>query len=593
MPGLAIIISPADRRENEAALQRMIASMQHEPFYVSGSHVDEEARLYVAWSVHPGSYCDCMPITSEDGDRVLFFYGEHHRDDGVHESPCIETARELLALLDGDDPTSLRQLNGWFHGVLLDRRHKRVLVFNDRCGMQRLYVHDDGETFLFASEAKALLKAKPNLRELSSRGVAEYLACGAVLDGRTLFSRISTMPAASAWTFEHGAARSRQVYFDRREWEDQTPIEAAEVEGVLESMMPVLMRRYARSRLPVAVSLTGGYDTRLIMAHLDRKHTTGVSYTFGGAYRDCFDVKIARQVADVCHYQHHVLPIDRRFFESFPLLAERTVYISDGHLGATNAYELYLNMGARGIAPVKLTGSFGSEVMRGSRAFSAKSSTPGFITPEFTRHIDESVRSFEETTRGNRLSFSVFKHAPWYYYNRLAIEQSQVVVRTPFLDNDLVSLMYRVHRYDGDRRELARRLIQRGNASLATMPTDTGNTSWWKYHVLQFLFQADYCYKSGMPQWLEQLHYTFGMLSPERWLIGLHRFQHFRVWFRTQLAGYVRDIVLDPKTASRPYFNRPFLEHMVNRHLKGDRNYTDDIERVLTMELTHRTLLEA
>jgi asparagine synthase (glutamine-hydrolysing) len=341
------------------------------------------------------------------------------------------------------------------------------------------------------------------------------------------------------------------------------------------------------------VSLTGGYDTRLIMAHLDRKHTTGVSYTFGGAYRDCFDVKIARQVADVCHYQHHVLPIDRRFFESFPLLAERTVYISDGHLGATNAYELYLNMGARGIAPVKLTGSFGSEVMRGSRAFSAKSSTPGFITPEFTRHIDESVRSFEETTRGNRLSFSVFKHAPWYYYNRLAIEQSQVVVRTPFLDNDLVSLMYRVHRYDGDRRELARRLIQRGNASLATMPTDTGNTSWWKYHVLQFLFQADYCYKSGMPQWLEQLHYTFGMLSPERWLIGLHRFQHFRVWFRTQLAGYVRDIVLDPKTASRPYFNRPFLEHMVNRHLKGDRNYTDDIERVLTMELTHRTLLEA
>jgi asparagine synthase (glutamine-hydrolysing) len=593
MPGLAVVIGPGDRQENEAVLQRMLRPMQHERYYVSGTYTDEDSQLYVAWSVHPGSYCDCLPITSDDGNLVLFVYGEHHTDDTAPSAAaCATTARSLLPLIASQNVDALRKLNGWLHGVLLDRRRRRVLVFNDRAGMQRLYYHEAGDKSFFASEAKALLNAKAGLRELCPRGVADYLACGAVLENRTLFPKIATLPAASMWTFEHGSVRDRTVYFDRSEWETQPPLESSELEGTLESLLPSLIQRHARSRLPLAVSLTGGYDTRLIMAYLDRQQTNGASYTFGGIYRDCFDVKIARKVAATCGYSHRVLPIDSEFFATFPALAERTVYISDGNLGATNAYELYLNMRAREVAPVKMTGSFGSEVMRGSRAFKAQHTTPGLVSRDFEPAIDEAVTSFNETTRGNQLSFSVFKHAPWYYYNRLAIEQSQVIVRTPFLDNELVSLMYRVQGVTGDRRELTRRLIQHGNAALATMPTDTGNTSWLRYHILQFLFQADYCYKSGMPQWLEQLHYTFRILQPQRWFIGLHRFQHFRVWFRQQLASYVQEMLLDASTAARPYFNRPFVEHMVARHLKGDRNYTDDIERVLTIELTYRTLLE-
>jgi len=56
MPGLAVVIGPGDRRENEATLQRMLRPMQHEPYYVSGTYADEDSQLYIAWSVHPGSY---------------------------------------------------------------------------------------------------------------------------------------------------------------------------------------------------------------------------------------------------------------------------------------------------------------------------------------------------------------------------------------------------------------------------------------------------------------------------------------------------------------------------------------------------------
>ena len=96
-----------------------------------------------------------------------------------------------------------------------------------------------------------------------------------------------------------------------------------------------------------------------------------------------------------------------------------------------------------------------------------------------------------------------------------------------------------------------------------------------------------------MPQWLEQVHYLLGRVSPERFIIGRHRFAHFRVWFRNQLAPYIKEMLLDRRTAERGYFDPKFVEQMVHRHVKGERNYTDDIERVLTLELTCRQFVDA
>src|SRR5262245_59865338 len=119
MPGLAVIIGPADPPENESTLHRMIASMQHEPYYTTGSYVDRDAHLYIAWSVHPGAYCDCMPIKNEEDDMVLFFYGEHHgRESNDGSQGCAGTARRVLPLIASQDERDFQALNGWFHGVL-------------------------------------------------------------------------------------------------------------------------------------------------------------------------------------------------------------------------------------------------------------------------------------------------------------------------------------------------------------------------------------------------------------------------------------------------------------------------------------------
>jgi asparagine synthase (glutamine-hydrolysing) len=109
----------------------------------------------------------------------------------------------------------------------------------------------------------------------------------------------------------------------------------------------------------------------------------------------------------------------------------------------------------------------------------------------------------------------------------------------------------------------------------------------------EFFFKAEYAYDYGMPQWVAQTDHLFASLHLERIWLGRHKVFHFRVWYRDQLANYVREMLLDSKSLARPYVNAESVRKIVNGHLKGNRNYTTEIHRLLTLELTHRLFLDA
>jgi asparagine synthase (glutamine-hydrolysing) len=65
------------------------------------------------------------------------------------------------------------------------------------------------------------------------------------------------------------------------------------------------------------------------------------------------------------------------------------------------------------------------------------------------------------------------------------------------------------------------------------------------------------------------------------------------VWYRDQLANYVREMLLDRRSLARTYIVPGALRTIVDGHLKGDHNHTTEIHRLLTLELTHRLFLDA
>jgi asparagine synthase (glutamine-hydrolysing) len=606
MPGLVGIISKIPQEDKGAALDKMLNGMMHERFYTSGTYVNEKLGLWIGWVNHQGSFSDCMPVWNETKNICLIFSGEDFRDPSEIEHlkarghECDSgNASYLVHLYEEIGPKFIEKLNGWFSGVLVDLREQRIFVFNDRYGLGRIYYHENESGFYFSSEAKSLLKIFPELRRLDLTSLGEIFSCGCVLQNRTIFSNIALLPGGSMWIFSSTNDIQKDSYFSRELWECQPLLSGAEYYEKLKKTFARILPRYFRGRRQVGMSLTGGLDGRIILAWANCPPGELPCYTFGGTYRDCTDVKIARQVAKLCGQSHETITVDSQFFPEFPRLAEKAVFISDGTMDVTGSVELFVNRIARDIAPVRLTGNYGSEILRGNVAF-----RPGYVPdqlfdPEFAELIQQTNVTYQSEYQCHKVSFIAFKQVPWHHYSRISVEQSQLTMRSPYLDNDFVSLMYQASTDLALSKQLSLRLIADGNKDLARVPTDRGllpqpipGITKLQHQYQEFMFKAEYAYDYGMPQWMAKLDYLFMFMHFEKLFLGHHKFYHFRIWYRDKLADYIKAILLDEKTLNRPYLNRKIIEKIVKEHTKGYSNYTIEISKIITAELIHRLLIE-
>jgi asparagine synthase (glutamine-hydrolysing) len=282
------------------------------------------------------------------------------------------------------------------------------------------------------------------------------------------------------------------------------------------------------------------------------------------------------------------------------VLAEKTVHTSDGAMDVGGAVELYVNRIAREIAPIRLTGNYGSEILRGNVAFRPGMFPEALLDPAFAGLVRRGAETYRRARKGSGISFIAFKQVPWHHFSRLSVELSQLTVRSPYLDNELVALMHRAPEESVVDREPSLRLIAEGRPELARIPTDravlyrpTPLASRLHQLYREFTAKAEYAYDYGMPQWLARIDHVLAPVHLERLVLGRHKFYHFRVWYRDQLGEYLRDTLLDARARTRPYLEGRSLEKVVNGHLRGAENYTSEIHRLLTAELLHRTLIDA
>jgi asparagine synthase (glutamine-hydrolysing) len=603
MPGIVGIITNKPAKWAEFRVSQMIETQRHESFYASGAWKDEGLGIYVGWTVLEDPFSDGMPLTNERGDVSLVFSGEEYPEPGVaerlrHQGHSLNSdGSSYLVHLYEDDPNFIVKLNGIFHGLLVDRTRGTATLFNDRYGMHRIYYHEGKDAFYFAAEAKAILAVCPELRRSDPRGLGEFVACSCVLENRTIFKDIHVLPGASSWNFRKGLIDQKTTYFLPREWEEQDLLDGEPFYRELRDVFSRNLPRYFNGHQRVGMTLTGGMDTRVIMAWHKPTPKSLPCYTFGGMFRECQDVRLARRVAEVRQQPHEVLTVGREFLSQFPHYAERSVYLTEGGVDVYRASDLYVSERARNLAPVKVVGTYGSEIVRHMVMFKPIAPSPELFRPDFMPTVEQACATYSELRRQHPVTFAAFRQSPWYHSRILSLEQSQLSVRSPFLDNDFVRTMFRAPR---DLRDDVRlRLIRDGDSTLAGIRTDrgiggnSGVLSAALYRgAMEFTFKAEYAYDYGMPQWVSRIDHFLSPLHLERLFLGRHKLLHFRVWYRDALADYVRSMLLDSRTLARPYINRKGVEAVVRGHLDGGENHTTAIHKLLTMELLHRLFFD-
>jgi asparagine synthase (glutamine-hydrolysing) len=196
------------------------------------------------------------------------------------------------------------------------------------------------------------------------------------------------------------------------------------------------------------------------------------------------------------------------------------------------------------------------------------------------------------------VTLAAFREIPWSLFGLLAAGRSQVTFRTPYLDNDLVALVYRAPAALRRCPLAALHLIEQANPRLARVPTDRGEllrssalTRAVRRAFGEATFKIDYYYSEGLPRFLGPLDPIFRRVSSNLGILGSHKYLAYPRWFRNELAPTVMDRLSTERVREAPWWRKRAPEMCARGHISGRANHARELNAVLTLEAIDRLLL--
>jgi len=321
-----------------------------------------------------------------------------------------------------------------------------------------------------------------------------------------------------------------------------------------------------------------------------------ICYAFSGEKRDTVDTRLGARVAEACGLEHQILRIGSDFFSDFASHVDRTVYVTDGSLGSLGAHEIYLNNQARALSPVRLTGVFGGEILRGVSMFKPLHFAHELVNADLAAAVTSCTRRWSHDGE-HPITFAAFHEIPEKRFATPAASRSQTSFRTPYLDNEIVALAYQAPETVRTSIDFTLSMVKANNPSLSTIPTDMGGmgeanrlATASKRIFFRTICKVDYLRTEGLPHGLSRLDSLFTQLSSALRIAGLHKYLSYRIWFQQELAAYVDEILKDAQVRHSSLWDSRFLEHMASDHATGHKNYVREIDAVLTLEAVERLL---
>lgn len=266
-----------------AIVHDMAASLAHR-----GTPEMRTVRRAAAAGLRRDPATGAVPVIYSDGELLMLFDGELLNG----------TIEDVARLYREHGAAFIERLEGPFALAVIDG--DRMLLARDAVGVRPLYFRRDGETLLFASEAKALLGdgSSIDMDTLLERFVFADHALGR----STLFRDVLSVPPGGMVTESQLIDPPEHVFGGGV---DETAA-LAEIREVVEQNVRHYFDRYRT----VGILLSGGFDSS-VLACLAQKHAPGRVKTFtigdSAAYPD---VRSARQVALHLGTEHHEFLVD-------------------------------------------------------------------------------------------------------------------------------------------------------------------------------------------------------------------------------------------------------------------------------------------
>jgi asparagine synthase (glutamine-hydrolysing) len=319
-----------------------------------------------------------QPMANEDASVFLTFNGE------IYNHPELRRALEAAghrftsrcdteSLVHGYEQWGARGLveraRGMFAVALYDAKHRTFLLARDRLGIKPLYYAVVDGVLLFASEIKAILAYPGVGREVDREALTQYLTFRYVPSPLTMFRGVSKLPAGHFMEFQvDGVLPPAPV----RYWDvshRRTDVSFDEALERVDSLLEGAVDSHLMSDVPLGAQLSGGVDSSLIVAHMERLRQRNGSKERVRTFSIGFDegafseLPYARQVSERYGTEHHEVIVG---FADFVREFARLCWVYDEPVSEPAAIPTYLLCRfARQHVTVMLTGEGGDELFGG------------------------------------------------------------------------------------------------------------------------------------------------------------------------------------------------------------------------------------
>jgi asparagine synthase (glutamine-hydrolysing) len=562
-----------------------------------------------------------QPLFNEDHSVVIVFNGEIYNYRELipelsalgHQFRTRSDTEVIVHAWEQWGEACVDRLRGMFAFAIWDERQQTLFMARDRLGVKPLYYAQlpDG-LWLFGSELKSLLAHGALRRELDPQAVEEYFALGYVPEPRTIYTTARKLPPGHTLLLRRGqpAAAPRQ-YWDVR-FSCSNPISAEDAQAELVERIRESVRLRMIAEVPLGAFLSGGVDSSAVVAMMAGQSAGPVntcSISFDDPAYD--ETRFAQQVADRYHTRHFIDRVETDDFDLIDTLAS----LYDEPYADSSAIPTYrVCQLARRHVTVALSGDAGDENMGGYRRYlfhlheeRLRSVLPlgvrqplfgtlGSLYPklDWAPRFLRAKSTFQSLARD---SVEAYFHSISVFRNDMRQSLYSPDFKRRLAGYNASEVFHRHARNAGTDDPLA--LIQ--YIDLQTYLVGDINTKVDRASMAHALEVREPLMDHPLVEWLATLPTNLKVRQNEtKWILKKAMEPHlphnimyrpkmgFAVplarWFRGPLRERVRSAVLHGELDRTGFFDRAYLQRLVDDHTSGKRDYSQPLWSLMMFE---------
>jgi asparagine synthase (glutamine-hydrolysing) len=612
---------------NENLIKSMVSTLTHrgpddEGFYFkNGVGLGHRRLSIIDLSSHAR-----QPITNEDGKIWIVYNGEIYnfpdlREDLIRKGHTFRSKSDtetIIHLYEEHGVESLTCLRGMFAFAIWDERDKTLLLARDRVGKKPLYYYFDGRSFIFGSEIKAIIADKGIERIPDYTAIHHYLTYQDVPPPRTAFERIKKLPPAHYLVLRDGRIELKKYWKLSYIPKHNMKIEELKYE-IVERLREAVKIRLI-SDVPLGAFLSGGIDSSAVVALMSGIMNEPVkTFSIGFKEKVYNELKYARLIAKMYNTDHTEFIVEPDALDVLPKLVW---HYNEPFADPSAIPTYYVSKLAREHVTVILNGDGGDENFAGylRYALNEMSRQIRMLFPiPIARALIPLIMLLPQGKDINSLFWRLKRFFQVYIKppeirNLLMLchfttEMKKEMYTEDFLSNtsgidsnDLMRDLYREANAESfiDKILYTDAMMYLPDALLVKVDVASmANSLEARSPFLDYKFmEFAACIPSNLKLKGRKTKYIFKeafrdklpdeVLFREKMGFGVP----LDNWFRKELKEMMYDTLLGHKSMDRGYFNKAYIQKILNEHVTRKWNWQYHIYNLLMLELWHREFID-